>query len=158
MIRALSVMLMAAAIALSGLTRCQGLRAEQKLLEGYAAALERLMQCIRYERMPLGAALRTAGQDAPDEVRAYFAALRQVLGQFPLGRPPVPPRALQAHPLPIAALCSGMDLEGQLSALRRCLEQVQRSCLRGENQLEQRCRTALSVALAISAMCAVVLL
>ena len=44
MIRALSVMLMAAAIALSGVTRCQGLRAEQKLLEGYAAALERLMQ------------------------------------------------------------------------------------------------------------------
>ena len=150
LIRQMGAILVSIAVVLAGFSKRSQLKGEIVLLQSLEQALAQLKELVCYEKCPLGQALTLASEGKESEIRKQFqAAVRTLSAEDPDIR-------ILGHCLPIGTLnCAGQAQERILSNLA---EEVWHDRMGREARLEERSRSCMSVAVAVSAICAIVLL
>ena len=150
LIRQAGAILVSAAVIVAGFNKRSQLRGEIALLQSLEQALTQLKELILYEKCPLGQALMRAADGKESEISKQFQTAAQTLaGEDRDIR-------ILGHSLPIGILkCAG---QAQERILKNLAEEVRHDRMGREARLEERSRSCMSVAVAVSAICAIVLL
>jgi len=138
------------AIIWAGLQKRSRIREEIQILRDYELALEQLRQCICYEKISLKQALKKAANGRGMPVHRCFQRGAEGLAK---GAQDV---SIQGHVLPLSGLSATGQAQERL--LMNLAEEVRNDRLQKESKQEERCRSCMSVAVALSAICAIVLL
>jgi len=150
MMRQAGAILISSAVVLAGISRKRAMKEEILQLRDFEQALEQLREGICYEKCALHQALCKAASGKHEQIRTHFLMAASSLND----------RAgdvmIQGHKLPITSL--GASGQAQERILCKLTEEVREDRMRRESRLEERSRSCMSVAVAISAICAIVLL
>ena len=150
LMKRLGTVVVTLAILAAGVLKRERMKNEVRILRDYELSMEQLRESICYEKLMLRQALCKAAEGKCVVVQRY---LQSVAEDFSFHAEDA---LLKAHLLPVAALTAAGQAQERL--LQAFTEEIRRDRLLREEKLEERCRSCMSVAVALSAICAIVML